>query len=220
MSIVNKMKRKGISLRLIHGLMIVLAVLISALLIYGTLRLSWTFDAFTDATEEYVELHNDAKELIDASDRLSESVQRFTLDANTQHLSEYFTEAFTDKNREKALSKMEQHPDSTKALKWLKKAMAGSNKLMATEYYAMKLVIVAKNMTDIDESSFPALQDVQLSAADLALPPEMMIERARMMVHDDAYYSQKDAIRTNMTECLAAVDELIADSNEAACAMV
>ena len=54
MSVIDKVKREGISLRLIHIFLIALAVLISGILVFGTVRFWNTFTAFTAATVSQV----------------------------------------------------------------------------------------------------------------------------------------------------------------------
>ena len=212
MRIVDRIKNDGVSLRLIHVLLISLAVLISVILIFGTVRFSTTFAGFTKATEEYVELHQDAKELMDASDYLTEKAQRFALDGNMTHLVDYFTEAFETQRREAALEKMKQYPDGKTALSRLQKAMDGSMQLMQREYYAMKLVLVAKGITDYPKE----LEDVVLSSEHMALSADEKMELAQSMVMDEMYFLQKDRIRTDMQDSLDAIDDLIEDSREAA----
>ncbi|MBP5618761.1 MAG: GGDEF domain-containing protein [Clostridia bacterium] len=212
MSVVDKVKREGVSLRLIHIVLVALAVLISGFLVFGTIRFWNTFTEFTAATEEYVELHQGAKELMDASDYLTEKVQRFTLDGNMTYLVDYFTEAFETKTREAALDKMKQYPDGKTALTRLQKAMDGSLKLMQREYYAMKLVLEAHEINE-----YPVeLDDITLTAEHQALPADDKLRLAQSMVMDEIYYLQKDRIRVDMQESLDAIDDLIEDSREAA----
>ena len=52
----NAKKHDGISLRTIHTVLIILGVLISALMVYFTFRLSTEFRQVTDASELQIEL--------------------------------------------------------------------------------------------------------------------------------------------------------------------
>ena len=67
-----------------------------------------------------------AYELMDASDYLTEKVQRFTLDGNMEYLNDYFTEAFITNRRENAIAQMSKNPESATALAHLKEAMEAS----------------------------------------------------------------------------------------------
>jgi diguanylate cyclase (GGDEF)-like protein len=138
---------------------------------------------------------------MDASDYLTESVQRFTVLGDKKYLDEYFTEAFGTKHREEAISRMSAANGNDAALAELQEAMASSLELMNREYYAMRLVIEAKRYTDYPDE----LKEIELSKEDQALSPEEKMQRASVMVHDEEYYVQKNLIREDMR---ASLDEL------------
>jgi diguanylate cyclase (GGDEF)-like protein len=138
---------------------------------------------------------------MDASDYLTESVQRFTVLGDKKYLDEYFTEAFGTKRREEAISRMSAANGNDAALAELQEAMASSLELMNREYYAMRLVIEAKRYTDYPDE----LKEIELSKEDQALSPEEKMQRASVMVHDEEYYVQKNLIREDMR---ASLDEL------------
>jgi diguanylate cyclase (GGDEF)-like protein len=138
---------------------------------------------------------------MDASDYLTESVQRFTVLGDKKYLDEYFTEALGTKRREEAISRMSAANGNDAALAELQEAMASSLELMNREYYAMRLVIEAKRYTDYPDE----LKEIELSKEDQALSPEEKMQRASVMVHDEEYYVQKHLIREDMR---ASLDEL------------
>ena len=203
---------KGISLRTIHLWLIVGAVIISGLMILFTFQLTASFKALTNASEQQVELAQAARELMDASDYLTERVQRFTVWGETQFLEEYFAEAFESKRREEAVEKMSEGVGDSTALQKLQTAMNYSLALMDQEYYAMRLVIEAKGYTDYPE----LLRTVELSAEDLALTPEEQQRRATELVLNDDYYELKDRIRENMRASLSELEQSVYDENSAA----
>lgn len=196
--------RKGISLRTAYVWMIVGAVIISGLMIFSTFHLTKTFRQLLNATNEYIDLDKAAYELMDASDYLTENVQRFTVDGNMDYLNAYFIEAFETNRREDAISKMAEDPRSKAALDQLQEAMNESKDLMNLEYYAMKLVIEAKGYTDYPE----ILKDIQLTAEDAALSPEKKMRLATKTVLGEEYYAKKDLIRSNMKESLVELEKL------------
>ena len=195
----------GISLRSIHVLLIVVMMVMSGIVIYSTYRMTSTFLSLVSATEEHTELENAAHELMDASDYLTEQVQRFTINGDRRFMDQYFTEAFESNRREQALSKMDVDEDTQAALKQLEEAMANSVSLMDQEYYAMRLVVDAKGITGYPE----ILDTVILSGEDAALSAEDKIRRATELVLNDDYYEQKDLIRQDMRESLEEVDKLM-----------
>jgi len=201
----------GISLRTIHLWLMIGAALMAALMMYTTFQLSTNFSHIAEASEQQIELRKAARELMDASDYLTESVQRFTIHGDRRFMDDYFTEAFENNRREEAISTMSAGTGAESALSSLQLAMNGSLELMNREYYAMRLVIDAKGYTDYPE----ALRSVVLSEEDLALSPDEKLFRAIDMVHDDAYYSQKNSIRANMRASLDALEQMAYDDDSA-----
>ncbi len=205
---------KGISLRTINISLIIGAVLVSALMFVSTFRLSSSFRRVTETSEQQIELRKAARELMDASDYLTEKVQRFTVTADMRFVQEYFDEAFIAHHREEAISRMSTGTASEEALKVLKDAMKESLALMNTEYYAMKLVIEAKGYTDYPE----LLQSIELSDSDKALSPQEKMRLATEMVLNDEYYNHKYLIRENMTISLDELEKMAYDKDEDAMA--
>ncbi len=204
MNIIDRTKENGISLRNMYVLIVMIAMIITGIMIYSTFQLASTFSEMTEATDEYISLDKASYALMDASDYLTERVQRFTLDGNMDYLNEYFAEAFVSKRRENALAQMSKIPEAATALVHLNEAMEASRALMDREYYAMMLVIEAKGYTQYPEQ----LNDVKLSAEEMALPSEDKMKLATEMVLGEEYYRQKDLIRTNMKESLHELETL------------
>ena len=197
----TKSKAGGISLRTIHLFLIIGAVAIAALMILTTYHLSTSFSRLAETSEQQIELRKAARELMDASDYLTEKVQRFTIHGDVRFLDDYFTEALENNRREEAIDRMSAGTGTEKALETLQHALDASMALMDREYYAMRLVLDAKGVTDYPE----VLRSVTLTPEDAALSPEKKVALAIDMVHDDGYYDQKEQIRANMR---ASLDEL------------
>jgi len=198
------MRGDGISLRTIHTCLIVGAVIISGLMLFSTFHLSTSFRDLTDASEQQISLRKAARELMDASDYLTEKVQRFCVLGDMHFVDEYFSEAFEANHREEAIATMSEGKRSAAALEKLQSAMDGSLALMNREYYAMKLVIDAQGYTDYPEQ----LKSVELTEADQGLSSEEKMNLAAKMVHDDEYYDQKDKIRENMKASLNELEQM------------
>ena len=197
--------KNGLSLRTIHIWLIITMVVWSGTVLIASYRLTNTFMRLAHAEEEHTELEKAAHELMDASDYLTERVQRFTIHGDMRFLEQYFTEAFESLRREGALARMNADEKTGAALTNLQEAMNHSVNLMNQEYYAMRLVIDAKGYTDYPD----ILDEVKLSEEDAALPPEEKIRRATELVLNDDYYDQKDSIRKEMRESLDEVDKLM-----------
>jgi len=207
-----KKEHKGVSLRTIYIWLIIGAVLLSSLMFASTFFLSAKFESVTTLSEQHIKLRKDALELMDASDYLTENVQRFTVEGEMHFLNEYFKEAFEMQHREKAIDKMSSETDSTTAIQKLQDALDGSNALMQREYYAMRLVIEAKGYTDYPEE----LQAIKLSAKDQALSATQKMRRATEMVLDNEYYAQKNQIRKNMRLSLDELEKAVSESDTVA----
>lgn len=202
----------GVSLRKVHLWLIVGVIIISGAMFYFTFHLSASFYGLTETSEQQIRLRKAARELMDASDYLTERVQRFTVDGDMRFLDEYFTEAFESLHREEAINTMSSDSRNAAALQQLQEAMDASLELMDREYYAMRLVIEAKGYASYPE----ALRSVELSAADRALSPEDKMRLATQMVLDETYYQQKETIRENMKASLDELEAMAYDADASA----
>lgn len=200
MSFFKKLKKEGLSLKATYILLVVLAIIVSCVLIFATFRSFFAFSRLSRATDEYIDLQDSVYELMEASDYLTEKVRRFTVTGEIEYLNDYFREATENRRRERAVERLSEIPNAQSALKSLELAQKGSNDLMVREYYAMKLVIVAKGYSSSDYPE--ALQDVSLTPGDAALSPEEQLRLAENMVLDKEYYDQKDDIRSNMKKSI------------------
>ncbi len=209
----NKDKEKdGVSLRTIYICLIIGAVIICSLMLYTTFQLSASFTHLTKTSEQQIELRKAARELMDASDYLTEKAQRFTVDGNKKFMDEYFDEAFTANHREEAIERMSKGKGSKEALEKLQAAMEGSLELMNREYYSMKLVIEAKGYTEYPD----VLKSVELTEEDQALSSKEKMQLATKMVLDDDYYKQKDEIRAYMRASLKELEQMAYDTDKSA----
>ncbi len=207
-----KQMKNGLSLRKIHTWMIVIAVILSCIMVFSTYRVMRSFIHLTDVTEEQMVLENAAHELLNASDYLTERVQRFTITGDPRFMEEYFAEAFETRRREKAVDIMKKDPDAAAPLEALREAMSYSIILMNREYYAMRLVIDAKGYTQ-----YPTLlRSVSLRQNDAALSPAEKMKLAMQTVMDDEYYKEKDRIRQGIRKSVAAIETLTHNAKEAA----
>ena len=200
----RKRLEKGISLRQIHSWLIVVSVVLSAIMILSTFRLTANFVRVTDASQEHIELEKASYELIEASDYLTEQVQRFAVSGERQFMEAYFSEAFESKHREDAIAKIGVDANAVAAREKLQKAMDESVHLMDQEYYAMRLVVEAEGYTDYPEQ----LDSVELVPQDAALSGDKKLKRATEIVFGNDYYALKDEIRGNMKECQREIEKL------------
>ena len=195
--------KNGISHRIVHLWLIIIIIIFSGTVVFATIRMTDNFLDITEASDQSSELQKAAHELMNASDYLTEQVQRFTINGDICFMEQYFTEAFESRRREEAISKMAMDSRTDAALSQLQVAMDNSVELMELEYYAMRLVIEAKGYTDYPE----ILDSVTLSEEDKALSDQEKIRLATELVLSDEYYEQKDRIRKGMQDSLDELDK-------------
>ena len=205
----TKKEKKGISLRTLHAMLVLGATLLAALMLYSTFYLSASFRDLTKKNEMHIELQKAAVELMDASDYMTEKVQRFAVNGDIKFLYEYYDEAFLMQHREQAIDKMSQDEHVTDAYNKLQEAMKGSEDLMEKEYYAIKLVVQAKGYKNVP---IP-LGNVVITPTDAELSPEEKMDRAAQVVFDNDYYAQKHMIHSNMQASLDSLTEHINESD-------
>ncbi len=195
--------KNGISHRIVHLWLIIIIIIFSGTVVFATIRMTDNFLDITEASDQSSELQKAAHELMNASDYLTEQVQRFTINGDICFMEQYFTEAFESRRREEAISKMAMESRTDAALSQLQVAMDNSVELMELEYYAMRLVIEAKGYTDYPE----ILDSVTLKEEDKALSDQEKIRLATELVLSDEYYEQKDRIRKGMQDSLDELDK-------------
>ena len=165
---------------------------------------SWTnreFRVLQTTTEQYILCEKAATNLQDGSDYLTEQVRLYVMTSQQTYLDNYFEEADHARRRENALDALQTYFDGTRTFAALRTAMDLSTQLMDTEYYAMRLVLEAR---DTDESGWPApIQAVTLSSDDAALSSSGKLRRAQQLVCDDNYQSVRNQISVQVSRCLS-----------------
>lgn len=228
----KKMFKNGISIRTIHIAMLVCAAAIVGLLIYSTTKSSGVFSNLSSETENYIVRQKAAHDLMEASDYLTENVQRFTLNGDVKYMNQYFEEANVSQRRQNAVKAMSENNADQSLINQLDEALANSMHLMETEKLAMKLVIEAKKEVSEDPESYKDLElvfaeneankypdkiegeyDLKNAGDDIdgeqldSLPADEKMEKARELVMGSAYYVEKEKIRTSLKNALEMMDD-------------
>lgn len=201
---IKKIKERGVSLRAAHLIMVVIALVVTAALIIETYLSSQAFKELSGATEEYIELEKAAKELMEASDYLTQEVQSFTVTGEQAHMKSYFEEADNNRRRESSIDTMMEKMSDSDAARQMQNAMNESLKLMDTEYYAMALVCSVREFTGLPE----AVARTKLTFDDSLLSADAKMEKARRMVHDEKYHRSKEIIRQNIDGCIKELEKI------------
>ena len=219
----KKLFKNGISIRVIHIAMLVCAAAIVGLLIYSTTKSSSVFTNLSSETENYIVRQKAAHDLMEASDYLTENVQRFTLNGDIKYMNQYFEDANVSQRRQNAINAMSENNADQSLIDQLNEALERSIELMEDEKLAMKLVIEAKKEVSEDPDSFGDLElvfDENLKDYNISddnkgehldsLPPDEKMEKARELVMGSHYYAKKEEIRTSLKNALEMMDNQMA----------
>ena len=198
MNPIKRVKSKGISLRVAHIIMIMMTFIVMCILLFYTFQSSGLYAKLADTTDSYIELQKSAESLMDASDYLTDKVQRFTVIFDEADMNAYFDEAHNARRRENAVDEMEHNASDKMAFEVLSLALKYSVELMDTEYQAMKLICDACGYTP----AFDEVKNAVLPDECAGMNKDEKIRLAQSMVHGGNYYEQKTNIRTSMEECI------------------
>lgn len=196
-----------VSLRKAFTFIFLLSTVVTGALLITTKNTFNAFNSLSSATDKYISLQETANTLLQASDYLTEEAQCYTVSGDRQHLDNYFREVNEYQNREKAVATMKAELPDSDALKNLQVAMNKSVALMDREYHAMRLVLSAKNDLGVPE----AMQSIELPPDELRMSHKQKMELAQTLMHDEAYYDQKELIYSSLESCL---DDLKQDNYE------
>ncbi len=194
MGIVRKVKSEGISLKTAHLIMIPVMIVLMCLLLYYTVQSASLYRKLSESTNEYIELRNSAESLMDASDFLTDRVQRFTVTMDTADMDAYFDEVHNVRRREKAVGRMAEIAAVSPELDHLKSSLDNSVALTETEICAMKLICDANGY----DEKFDEVKNAVIPEECAGMTKEEKIRYAQDMVHDSRYYDRKMSIRSGM----------------------
>ena len=202
-----KFKLKGVSLRVMNLISVIIAFVITTALVVSLYMLNSGYRDMNKSTNEYFEWEKDASKLENASDYLTEQVRYYSINYKKVHLDNYFDEAFISKRRENALNSIKDKFSDTEPYKMLSTAMDKSIGLMVLEYHSMKLISVANGY---DLNTLPEqVKSYELSTEELALSSDEMIHKAQELVFGDEYNEVKQDIKANVNSCIDKLDEML-----------
>ena len=200
---------RGMSLRFMNVLLILLAVIVSVVLFYDVFNTANSYKKFREATERYLSSERDAAALRQGSDYLTEQSRLFAVTGEPVYLDNYFNEAKVTKSRDSAVEHFKTYLDGTEEYRYLSAALEYSNRLMEQEYRSMKLRAMSIGM---DMKELPSeVSSAEIGANDAGLSAEGQKDRAISIVFSDLYMSYKTRIYENISK---SVDELTNKNKE------
>ena len=195
---------RGIRIRTMNYVMILISVVLYLFLILVTLYASRKYDEMISRTDAYIDYQEYASQVAGGSDYLTEQVRLYTVEMEPSYVQEYFKEVYETRSRDSALEILKTYGISQEAYGYLQNALQESNRLMGQEIYAMKLVAQARGQ---DMSEYKDIQGVELEESDRGLDPEEMIDKARELVFGSAYQDSKALIEKEISSFLNGVKE-------------
>ena len=200
---------KKVKIRVVSDTSIVITLFLSTLCIVISVLGFKQYAILRSATQDYISCEAAVRELQQGSDILTKQVRLAAATGDAQYIDAYFEEANVTRNREKALQDLEALDVNADAIASLKEALSGSNSLMQTEYYSMRLV---EESLGTPPATWPEeLQSVQLSGADAALSPAEKLYKAQQLVIGLDYVEAKEAISADVDAATSALTEMITD---------
>jgi len=193
-------------MRQVHLVLFLVVLLFSVLVLLATWRAINGYVDLRNTTEDYISRQQDASNMKEASDYLTQQGRYFAFTGDRQYLDNYFFEVNTTRRRETALQNMEQSLGSGKAsYRALSAAMDRSTALMEQEYYSMRLRVESMGYALLE---FPAaIQNVTLSPQDLALTPDEQAAKSLDLLFNEDYRAAKEEIHSNISQCLTNITE-------------
>ena len=180
-----EIKNKGISLRHVNIVMLVIALLISAVLVFAMNRTNELYEVTSEANDDLIVWRSSAYDLQIASDYLTDQMRSFVITGDRTYLDNYIEEAYVTKRRDKALDILERNLADTKPVITLAQAMDVSMKLMDREYYSARLALAAYGYP---QDEYPQqVMGVVLSEHDEALDEQGKLALAMDMLFDDIF---------------------------------
>jgi len=196
----KKLRERGVSVRKMNRILLVLALIASGMLFYAMNRTNRLYDEAQEVTRDRIAFVEKSYDMQRASDYLTEQIRCFVMTGEREYLELYFREVNETRRREKAIDYLEKCDLNEKTVQELKEAMAESQTLMETEIYAARLMAEAAGD---DLSLYP--EDVQkagLTEFDLDKTPGEKQDQAGKLLFGEEYREKKEAISSHITECV------------------
>ena len=194
-------EKSGIQLKTASIFFGILALIAAIAVIIIDVSVTNGYQKMKMASDRYIEAQMSASDMEIGSDYLTDRVRCFVVTGEIQYLKDFYEEVNETRRRDKAVENLQDllEGKDTAALENLTTALTLSNELVDTENRAIRYMIEAG---DYDDADIPdELKTESLSAAEKALSPKELRERAETLVFDNDYMHYKDRIRENVGLC-------------------
>lgn len=196
-------KKKGLRNMPMKRTITIYATIMTVLSVFLIVGIAFNWMNYGDlirVTEDYVVWEEKSKEMIIASDYLSEQVRMFVETGERRYMDNYFKEANETRRREAALAFVHEKFPGSESEKHLENALSESRSLMTTEYKAMCLK--GKAIGDDLSTYEEPVRNVVLTDAEEALNSTEKTFQAHVILYDAAYSIAKERISSETDSCL------------------
>jgi len=192
--------KNGVSIRRIYMLLIAVVCILTVITIASTYSTHRSYTRMQEATKRFIEARENANNMQNASDYLTDQVRSFVITGNLENAENFFTEVNVTRRREMALENLGRYFGENEAYRALSNALDSSNELVNTENYAIRVALEAYGYNVAD---FPQeLQETKLQDADASLDAVGKLALATRLVFGESYQAQKTVIYEETARCL------------------
>ena len=187
------------SLNKLHIVMMVVACLLAVLLFLATARTMTAYSDLATATEKYIACRQDASDMQEGSDYLTDKVRSFAVTGDLEYVRKFDEEVNVTKRRDRAIENLEAFLAGTDTYEYLREALRLSNELIEREYLSIRLGAEAYGL---DLAAFPeAIRTVRLPEQYRGMDAEELRENSISLLFDEVYQDYKNRIRENVSKC-------------------
>ncbi|MBR3705085.1 MAG: GGDEF domain-containing protein [Oscillospiraceae bacterium] len=192
----KRKKIKGLRLSVFNTAIVLISCVLYISLLIATTVASKNYEQLVHTADAYIRLEDAAKDVLRASDYLTEQVRLYTQSLDPQYARLYFKEANVTQRRECALELIREYSIDPSGDEALERAVESSEELIVRELYAIALIASAQGHDANDLGA--QLDDDALDDADQRLTPSQKINKARGMLFDQKYQDTKNKIYRNL----------------------
>jgi len=119
--------KNGVSIRRIYMLLIAVVCILTVITIASTYSTHRSYTRMQEATKRFIEARENANNMQNASDYLTDQVRSFVITGNLENAENFFTEVNVTRRREMALENLGRYFGENEAYRALSNALDSSN---------------------------------------------------------------------------------------------
>lgn len=191
---------RGFRIQTISLWLVGATLLVSILMGVGIAQVLDKHQRLADMTKEYILAQEEAKNLLQGSNYLTDQVRLYAVTSDYRYAEAYFTEAEETQRRDRALEALEQHLEGKdhEAIEISRQALELSNELMELEMHSMKLVALAAG--EDMEGLNPKIREYPLTQEELSYTAQEKMDAAAQLVFGAEYQRMKGQIEEKMAK--------------------